>query len=173
MSKYVKQLMTDELKNRWEGVGEALLVDVIGMEANQTVALRKRLREKNISLMVVKNSLARRATEGTALAAAFEGAEGTLAVAWGAEDIVSLAKEVTAATEDAEFKGLEARGGVMDGAKMSPEDVKQVSKWPSREELISIVAGQILSVPSEIASQLTSPAVDIASQIKTLEERAE
>ena len=60
----------------------------------QTVVLRKELREKGIQLTVVKNSLARRATEGTVLAPAFEGLEGTLAAVWGAEDFVSLAKEV-------------------------------------------------------------------------------
>lgn len=173
MSKYVKQLMTDDLKRRWDGVEAALLVDVVGMEANDTVELRKRLREKEISLMVIKNSLARRATEGTALAAAFEGSAGTTAVAWGAEDVVSLAKEVTKLAEDKAFEKFETKGGVMDGAKLSADEVKQVSKWPSRTELISIVAGQIMSVPSEIASQLTGPAGDIAGQVKTLIERQE
>lgn len=173
MSKYVKQLMTDDLRQKWEGVEAALLVDVIGMEANDTVELRKRLREKDISLMVVKNSLARRAAEGTALAPGFEGATGTTAVVWGAEDVVSLAKEVTALIKAPEFEKFTNKGGVLDGAKLSPEEVDQVSKWPSRTELLSIVAGQILSVPSEIASQLTGPAGDLAGQVKTLIERQE
>ncbi|MEM8865250.1 MAG: 50S ribosomal protein L10 [Planctomycetota bacterium] len=173
MSKIVKQMMTDELKAKWEGVDAALLVDVIGMEANNTVALRKRLREKDISLMVVKNSLARRAAEGTPLSAAFDGASGTTAVVWGAEDVVSLAKEVTALAGDDEFEQFEAKGGVMDGAKLSADEVKAVSKWPSRTELLSIVAGQIMSVSSEIASQITGPAGDLAGQIKTLIERQE
>ena len=47
MSKYVKDLMTGSIKKRLEGVGDALLVDVIGMEANDTVMLRKKLRDKN------------------------------------------------------------------------------------------------------------------------------
>ena len=68
---------------------------------------------------MVKNSLARRATEGTPLAPAFEGAEGSPAVVWGGEDIVSLAKEVTRLPKEKEFAKFEARGGVMDGAKLS------------------------------------------------------
>jgi large subunit ribosomal protein L10 len=44
------------------------------------VVLRRQLREKNIHLLVVKNGLAKRATEGTPLSAAFDGAEGALAV---------------------------------------------------------------------------------------------
>ena len=50
-----------------DGVDDALLVNVVGLDANQSVLLRKQLRDKNIQLLVVKNSLARRATEGTSL----------------------------------------------------------------------------------------------------------
>ena len=95
MSKAVKDLVISGLSKRLEGVNDCVLVDVIGMEANNTCALRKRLRDKNISLTVVKNGLARRATEGTPLAPAFEQMEGSLAVCWGGEDFVDLVKEVT------------------------------------------------------------------------------
>jgi large subunit ribosomal protein L10 len=166
MSKYVKQLMTDELKQRWEGVGDALLVDVSRIEANDAVTLRRRFREKNIHLMVIKNSLARRASEGTSLAPAFEGAEGALAVVWGAEDIVSLAKEVTAAAKEKAYESFEPRGGVMEGAKLSPDQVKQVSKWPSRTEQLSILMGQILSPGMTLNAQLLSPGAKLASQVK-------
>lgn len=173
MSKFVKDLMTDDLRNRWSGVGEAVVVDIMGLEANKNVALRKRLRAQRINLLMVKRSLARRAAEGTPLAAAFDGPDGSLAVLWGGDDVVSLAKEVVKISEGDEFKPFTTKGGVLDGASLSPEEVKQVSKWPSRGELISIVAGQIMSVPSQIASQLVGPATDIAAQVKTLIERLE
>lgn len=166
MSKYVKQLMTDDLKSRWEGVNDALLVDVMKLSANDTVTLRKRLREKDIHLMVVKNSLARRASEGTSLAPAFEGAEGSMAVVWGAEDIVSLAKEITSVTEDKAYEEVESRGGVMDGAKLSPEQVKAVSKWPSRTEQLSMLMGQILGPGMTLNAQLLGPGASLGSQIK-------
>ena len=56
--------------------------------------------------MVVKNSMAPRATEGTPLAPAFEGVDGTLAIVWGGEDIVTLAKEIVKLAEDKEFEAL-------------------------------------------------------------------
>ena len=83
ISRYVKQLVADDISRRLEGVESALLVNVIGMDANQTVGLRQELRQKNIRLLVVKNSMARRATQGTPLAPAFESMDGTLAVIWG------------------------------------------------------------------------------------------
>jgi large subunit ribosomal protein L10 len=173
MSKYVKDLITDTLKQRLDGVNDLLLVDVVGMKNEQNVVLRKGLREKQIELLVVKNSLARRATEGTALAPAFEGVEGTMAVVWGGDDIVSLAKEVIRLSEQADFAPFAAKGGVMDGQQLSADEVKQVSKWPSREEQLSILVGQILSPGATLAAQLISPGAKLASQIKQKGEEGE
>jgi large subunit ribosomal protein L10 len=166
MSKYVKNLITDELRTRLTGVENALLVSIAGMDANKNSRLRSELRGKNIKLLMIKNSLARRAAEGTPLAAAFEQMEGSLALVWGSEDVVSLAKEIVRLSEDKEFALFEPRGGVMDGGRLSAEQVKQVSKWPSRQEQLSILLGQILSPGANLVSQLTSVGGALASQIK-------
>jgi large subunit ribosomal protein L10 len=168
MSKYVKQLITDHLRNRLQGVDDLLVVNVIGMTANATTSLRRRLRAKGIQLMVVKNSLARRATEGTALAPAFEGGDGSAAIIWGGEDLISLAKEVTQITRANEFAGFAPRGGVMDAAPLSANDIERVSKWPSRQEQLSLLLGQILSPGRRLASQIIGPGGRLASQIEKL-----
>lgn len=166
MSKYVKSLMTDELSRRFDGITDLLTVNVIGIDANTTVDLRRKLREKNISLMVVRNSLAQRATEGTVLAPAFEGAEGNTAVVWGSEDFVSLAKEITELHKDKELEAFETRGGVMDGEKLSPERVEEISKWPNRAEMLSILSGQILNPGATLNAQLLGPGGTLNGQIK-------
>ena len=166
MSKLVKDLISQDISRRLSGVNDALLVNVIGMSSKTTVALRRKLRSKGVELMVVKNSLARRATEGTPLAAAFHGLEGCSAVVWGAEDIISLAKHVAKIDEDKEFDGFELKGGVMDGEKLSATRVKEVSKWPNRLEQLSILAGQILSPGATLAAQLVGPGGALASQVK-------
>ncbi len=166
MSKYVKDLIADDLRQRFAGVNEALLVNIAALNAEQNFQLRKQLRSKNIQLLLVKNSLARRAAEGTPLAAGFEGLEGQTAVMWGGQDIVSLAKEFVRLSKDKQFAKLEGRGGMLDGAKLAPDDVERVSKWPSRVEQLSILLGQISSPASSLASQLNSSAGALASQIK-------
>jgi large subunit ribosomal protein L10 len=166
MSKYLKNLITDDLRKRLGGVGDLLVVDIAGLEANKNVELRKKLREKKIQLLLVKNSLARRATEGTALAPAFEGIEGSAAVVWGGEDIVSLAKEITRLTKEKPYEKLLPKGGVMGGSKLSAGDVEKVSKWPSRAEQLSILVGQILSPGATLSAQLLGPGAKLASQIK-------
>lgn len=166
MSKYVKNLLAKDMANRLDGVEECVLADMIGLDANSSVALRKRLREKDIRILVVKNSLAMRATEGTSLAPAFEGLDGSAAVVWGAEDFVSLVKEVVALDKDPEFEAFKSRGGVMDGEQLSPDRVKEISRWPSRQEQISILAGQLTSPWTMLQSQMTAPGGLLASQIE-------
>jgi ribosomal protein L10 len=165
MSKYVKNLISDYVRNRLEGVSDAVLVNVIGLESNSGMRLRAELRAKNIHLMVVKNSLAARALAGTPLAPMFDGVAGSAAVCWGADDMVSLAKEVTRLVQVKEYEKVQARGGVMDGSKLSAVQVAEVSKWPSREEQISILVGQILGPGARLAAQLAGPGGALASQI--------
>lgn len=172
MSKRLKQLMSRDIAQRVSDIQDALLVNVIGIDANKTVVLRRELREKNIHLLVVKNSLARRATEGTPLAPAFEGVEGTLALVWGGEDFVSLVKEVTRLDKSADFELFEARGGVMDGEQLTSERVREISKWPNREEQLSILSGQLLSPGAELAAQLIGPGGALASQIEKKSEES-
>ena len=173
MSKYVKNLVVREIAQRLQGVDDALLVNVIGIDANRTVSLRRELREKNINLLVVKNGMARRATEGTPLAPAFQHAEGTLAVIWGGEDFISLVKEVTRLDKSTQYEHFQARGGVMDGERLSADRVREIAKWPNRLEQLSIVSGQILSPGAQLASQILGPGGALASQIEKKAEEEE
>ncbi len=173
MSKYVKDLVTKDLAQRLSGVEDALLVNVVGLDANRTVQLRKRLRDKQMNLLVVKNNLARRACEGTPLSAAFDGAAGTLAMLWGGEDLISLAKEVIEIQRSGQFAPFEPRGGVMDGEHLSAEMVKDISKWPNREGQLSLLMGQILSPGAKLCSQLLAPGGALASQIEKKSEGVE
>jgi ribosomal protein L10 len=165
MSKTVKNVLTADIKRRLAGVGDCVVGNMIGLDSEATVNLRRKMRAKNITVLVIKNSLARRATEGTSLGPAFEGLNGTAAVLFGGEDFISLVKEVTALDKDAKFEAFKARGGVMDGERLTAEKVKEISSWPNRREQLSLLVGQILSPGSKLSSQLIGPAGMLASQI--------
>jgi large subunit ribosomal protein L10 len=173
MSKQIKNLIAEEVKKRLQGVNDALLVNIIGVDSANTFNLRRELRSKNISLLVVKNSLAKRATEGTPLARAFDDTEGSLAIVWGAEDFVSLTKELVALHKKPEYEKFTAKGGVMEGEKLTPEKVTDISKWPNRAGQISILLGQILAPGSKLLSQISAPGGKLLSQIKTKSEGEE
>ena len=56
----------------------------------------------------------------------------------------------------------------MDGSRLSSDDVRAVSKWPSREEQLSLLVGQILGPGAQLASQLQSVGGILAGQIKEI-----
>ena len=166
MSKLVKDLVTKDLRGQLAGVNDALLVNVVGLDAIRTTqaspancAARTSTWRSSRTAWPAGPPKARRWPRRSRAA-------GTLAIVWGAEDIVSLAKEITRLTELKEFDGFQARGGAMDGAKLSAAEVKQVSKWPSRQEQLSLLLGQILSPGAMLAGQLIGMGGALASQIK-------
>ncbi|XZE53049.1 50S ribosomal protein L10 [Planctomycetaceae bacterium SH139] len=167
MSKYVKDLVSRDIQNRLGGVADAVLVSYVGMDANTTNELRGDLSAKGIEMMLVKNSLARRATAGTSLFPAFEGASGPLAVCWSGGDFISLVKEIVSLDKDkGKFSKFKAEGGVLDGEALSAEKLVEVSKWPTREEQIGMLVGQLLGPGSQLSAAMIGPGGKLASQIE-------
>ena len=113
MSKLVKNMLVDDLKQRLTNVNELIVVSLGRLDGQKTTQLRQSLRKKKIHLQLVKNSLARRATLNTPLAPAFGTTEGMLAIAWGGEDVVDLAKELDRVSGAKEYAGFEFRGGAV------------------------------------------------------------
>lgn len=173
MSKLVKGLVSNDVKRRLSGVQDAVLADVVGMPSDATYALRKALRDKGIQVMVVKRTLAARATEGTSLRPAFDDLAGSMAVIWGCEDFVSLAKALVSIEISGKFAKFELKGGVMDGERVSAPKLKEISKWPNRREQISMLVGQILGPGRQLAGQIKGPGGKLASQVKKIAEKDE
>jgi len=170
MSKYVKNLITEHYRRQLQGVDAVLLVNLVGLDANRTRQLRKDLAEKKIHLLMVRNSLARRALKGTALEKAFDKVSGPTAICWGGEDIVALSKEVAKYAGDEKFAPFAAKGGVLDGEALTAEQVIEISKWPSRQELLAQLAGRLLGPAGTLMSALSGPGSTLAGQLKQLAE---
>lgn len=173
MSKLVKDMLVEDLKKRLDNVAELVVVSLGKLDAQKTSQLRSTLRKKHIHLQMVKNSLARRATIDTPLAPAFTTTEGMLAIAWGGEDVVDLAKELDRLTGLKDFEGFECRGGALDGSRLEAADVKRVAKWPTRGEQLSILSGQISGLASTLSGQILSAGGTLAGQISSRVEELE
>ena len=141
MSKQVKEFLSNDIKHRLQNVNDALLVNMVGMNSSSTYSLRKELRARKINVLVVKNSMAARATSDTPLARMFDGVAGSAAICWGSEDIVSLAKAITEILKSDKFPAFQPRGGVMDGEQLAAEQIAEVAKWPSRTRAAQPPAG--------------------------------
>ena len=169
MSKFVKNLIVDQIKKELSEVQDCVLVNVIGLDAGQSGQLRDRLHEKSINIRVVKKSMAIRATEGTDLAPAFEGVGGSVAVCWGGNDFVSMVKELVELDKDENFEAFSTCGGVLDGEALTPAAVAEISKWPTPEEVLATIVGQLLSPGATLAAQLIGPGGTLASQISEID----
>jgi large subunit ribosomal protein L10 len=169
MSKFVKQLELDQLRRDFEGAEDVLVVNVIGMEAFESNKFRLELRKKGISLRVVKNNLAKRILGEKGLGGAGASLSGPSAVVWGGAGVVELAKEITDWAK--KLKKLEIKGGCVAGESLDAKGVEDLSKMPSRVELLGRIVQLALSPASNLVSQFQSPGGMIASQLKTLAEK--
>lgn len=169
MSKVIKQLQMDALKNDFNGVRDLVLLSTVGLGAIPDNQIRLGLRKKGIRLQMVKNSLARRVfgEMGLKVEKGWEG--GATTVAWGGTSIAGLAKEIETIAKKHE-KVFKVKGAVADGQEV-PFDI--ALKMPTREEAIGRVVMLALAPASRLASQITGPAGQVAGQIKSLKDKNE
>lgn len=172
MSKPVKEMIQAEYTRRFADLEGALVVDIRGIEANKNNEMRLGLLEKNIRITVIKNTLARKAFEGTALEAVAPALEGPSALAYGAESVVDVARELVEWAK--KVKKLDLKGAVLDGTYFDGEaGVKELSKFPTREEAQAKVVQLVLSPAGNIVGGAKGPGGKILGIIKEIEERLE
>lgn len=172
MSKAVKELLMRDYESLLEGVDEALVVSVRGIASGPTNRLRLGLAKKNIKITVVRNSLARKALANTKLAALSELFVGPSALAYGAESVVDVARELVEWAKKTE--NLELKGAILDGEVFAGKaGVEALSKYPTREEAIGKVVTLVLSPAGKLVSQIKGPGSRIVGVLKTIEERLE
>jgi len=170
MSKQVKQMQMDVLAKTFQGVKDMVFLTGQGVDATTDNKVRLGLRKKNISLMMVKNSLLRRVFTESGINPDDKAWVGTTVVAWGAESVKDLSKEIESTIlKDAKLKDkVKVKSALAEG---QPVTFEQALKMPTRKEAIGEIIAALLGPASSIASALTSPASQIASQIQTISEK--
>lgn len=172
MSKPIKELVIDDYKSRFEELDGALLVDIRGISANDNNAMRSGLRKKQIRVTVIKNTLAKKAFAGTKLAGLDAALEGPSALAYGAESVVDVARELVDWAK--KVKQLTLKGAVLDGELYQGEaGVKRLSQFPTKDEAIAKVVQLFLSPASNLLRAATSPGSNILGIVKEIQERLE
>lgn len=170
MSKLVKSLVSADLEKRCAGVNSACVIDISGLNAINTNTMRGELGKLNISMHVVKNSMARRALADSPLNPLAQTLAGPCALVYGEPAIMDIAKEL--ARWATEHKEITLKNGIMEG---DPDLVlvEDLAKMKSRTELIADIAAAVAGPGRSIAAQLLAPAGGIAGCLKTLIEKHE
>jgi large subunit ribosomal protein L10 len=135
-TKAQKQKDLDALAEQFKNAKAAMLVGFQGMTVAKDQELRNQLREAGVSYGVVKNTLARKAAEGTALEAARDQFKGVTAVALSTGDPVGLSKAISKFTK-ANPEIFTFKAGIVEGKVVALRDVEAIASLPSKEDLIS------------------------------------
>lgn len=139
-----KQDQVDLLSEKMKNAASFVVVNYRGLNVAEATDLRKQLRDSDVDMHVVKNTIIRRAAE----AAGIEGLEdifvGPTAIAFSEEEVVAPAKIMVEFAEEA--PALEVKGGYMEGEVVSIETIQAVAKLPSRDGLLSMLLS-VLQAP--------------------------
>lgn len=167
----LKQPIVDEIKEMLDGAQSAVAVKYLGITVEQDTRLRKELRENGVSYKVYKNTLIKRAAEGTEFAALDPDLEGPTALAVSKTDATAPARIIAKYAKD--IQALELKSGVVEGQYYDKAGISTIATIPGREELISKLLGSIKSPLSNLARVLNQIAEQGGASAKTEEPAAE
>lgn len=145
----LKAPIVEEIKANLEGAKSVVLVDYLGLTVEQDTNLRRATREAGLIYKVYKNTMVKRAIEGTEFAEIAKDLEGPTAVAISKEDATAPARVIANFAKTA--PKLEMKSGIVEGTYYDAEGIKVISQIPSREELLSRLLGSLQSPITNLA----------------------
>ena len=171
MSKPVKNLIVETYKKKFANVDGAVLIEVRGIKSNQNNKLRADMAAKKIKGSVLKNSLAKKALAGSKIEALCKKFEGSVAMAYGGESVVNVARALVETAKEVE--NLRFCGAIMDGLVFEANQIDALSKYPTKVEAQAQVLTLVLSPAKKLVGQIVGPGRKVASLVKAIEEKKE
>ena len=147
-----KKAEVKELAEKMKEAKLILLTDYRGISVVEDTDLRRDLRNVNATCNVIKNNITRRALKECGIEGLDEELVGPTAVIMSNEDYLSASKAIYNFTKTHDFYKI--KGGVIDGKVMTADEIITLAKLPSREDLLSMLAGALLANISKVAVAL-------------------
>ena len=141
-----------ELAEKMKNAKLILLTDYREINVADVTELRSELRKSDSEYKVIKNNIIRRALAENGIEGLDDLLEGPTAVIMNNEDYLEPSKVIYKYSKDNEFYKI--KGGVIEGKVMTAEEIITLAKLPSRETLLSMLAGALLGNISKVAVAL-------------------
>lgn len=142
-----KQVVIDEIKEKFANAKSVVLFDPRGLKVSEVTELRRNLRESGSDYKVYKNTLAKRALMESGLELD-NYLEGPTAISF-SEDELAPVKIISEFAKSHE--ALELKAGVVEGKVATLEDLKSYAAIPSREGLLTMLAGGMIGVVRDLS----------------------
>lgn len=164
MDRAGRQASVDELGKEFSSVVAAFAIDYRGLKVEEATAFRRKIRESGAKYKVVKNTLARRALEGTNLAPLDPHLKGMTGLALTETDSAGLAKVIHDFAKD--VPAIVFKGGVLSDKPLNEAQFKALATLPSREALLSQLLSVFQAPIQSLLSVLQAPARDLLLVLK-------
>lgn len=171
MNRSQKVSVAENLHGCLEKAQIAILADYKGVNVEGLNTLRKQLKECDSKLQVVKNTLLRRASEGTDVAELRDFFTGPNSITTTETDPVSPAKILVKFAED--NQKFEVKAAVLNGKVLDFEQIKALSKLPSKEILLAQLLSVLNAVPTGLVTVLSGVQRDFVNVINAIKEKKE
>ena len=169
LNKQEKTRIVSELQDKFGKAKGIVFTDYRGLNVEELTGLRNSLRSSAVEFKVVKNTLAKRAAEGTPVNAAKDIFSGPIGIAIGYDDPVLVVKKVLEYSKSNEK--LEIKGGVVEGGVYTPGQMKAISELPPREVQLAMLVGAMQSPLSKLAGLLNSTLTQFMYVMEALKQK--
>ena len=166
MDRSQKAAVVEEIAGEIRGAGAIFAVDYRGLSVSQAAELRAKLREADTKFRIVKNSLSERAADKAGAEALKSMLEGPTALALVRGDAAQAAKALHDTARALNI--LEFKGGMMDGAALTADDVRSIARLPSREVLQAQLVGTIAAPLTGLVRGLNALIAGLAIQLQAI-----
>jgi len=156
-----------QLKDRIERSTMVVSTQYRGMTVKEIQELRRKMREAGLEVKVVKNTLLRLASEQAGKLGIMDVVEGPTALTISYGDIIEAAKAVTGYAQTAPG-AFQLRGGFMDGAVLTANDLRDLTKIPPKHVLLAQFMGQMQAPLAGFIALLDGPLQELTLLLQSL-----